>query len=254
MKRQLVIGCVISIALVAAMWLLAPEHSPASPGPLAAGHKDLACSDCHSPFTSFASDSKCLLCHETQKMTPQAVFDDVRCVDCHSEHLGHATKLTHVGNDKCQRCHDWKTVHDQTPVKMAWKRDSPPRDCDSCHGSHTEHKLHVEPKIADVRKHLADAHRRASPWFHKDTCIKCHHDKATVSSVSAASIPGFFDPHVTHVSRLNIRCTWCHSDVDITQSTSAYFRRTSDPERCIRCHGTEYYAAEMAHNMPEAGR
>jgi hypothetical protein len=100
------------------------------------------------------------------------------------------------------------------------------------------------PRIADVRKHLSAAHRRGDPLFHKDTCEHCHMDKRLATDANAASIPGVFDPHVTHVGRLDMRCTWCHHDVDIRQHSGTRIRRNVATERCVQCHEGEYYVAQ----------
>jgi hypothetical protein len=234
----------MSVVLVLAMAFVSPEKSVFSRGELDADHSDLACDACHDAFSSFANDDKCVECHEEQELTPAAKFSASRCVGCHKEHVGAGADQTAVGDSTCQRCHDPGTVHERAPVVLAEKLDSPPTNCLECHGNHEEHKLNLEPAIADVRRHLVAAHVRGSPLFHKDTCAKCHQDQGLANGASAASIPGFFDPHVTHVAQLNIGCTWCHDSVDITQHSGAAFRRNANTERCVQCHEGEYYAEE----------
>jgi hypothetical protein len=250
MKRRIGIGVALTAVLLAALLLLAPERSVFSAGPLAAAHGDLACAGCHDAFTSFADDAKCLGCHEDQRMTPPAAFVRARCVSCHAEHRGRDVDLTDVAAARCAACHDPATAHAHAPVQLAEKLAAPPRDCRRCHGNHAEHRLHPEPTLAQVRAHLAAAHRQGHPLYHKDACEKCHRDKGNASAAAAASIPGFFDPHVTHVTTLAIRCTYCHEDVDIADHSGTRFRRTVATARCVQCHEGEYYATLAPGDQP----
>lgn len=244
MKKQLLIGLGIAAVLVVALRLLSVEGSVMSIGAVSANHADLECGECHDAFTSFSDDTKCVGCHEDSQMTPVARFETKRCVGCHVEHGGEDVELTEVGAQNCRACHDIETVHVRAPVTRAWKLEKEPRNCLTCHGNHDEHRLNDEPSLADARRHLVAAHRRGSPMYHKDTCEKCHMDKNHASGRTAASKPGFFDPHVTHVERLQIRCVWCHQDVDITTGSGKTLRRSSNVERCVQCHAGEYYAAK----------
>ena len=176
-------------------------------------------------------------------MTPVAAFAGTRCVSCHPDHQGRDTDLRVVSSDHCTSCHDRKEMHRRSPVMLAEKLNEQPEQCDKCHGNHEEHRLNSPPSLMEARKHLVAAHRRGSRWFHKDSCEKCHRDKRHASGRNAASKRGFFDPHVTHVERMNIRCTWCHRDVDIVDSSGVTLRRNTDVERCVQCHADDYYAS-----------
>lgn len=241
-KVHIVMGLVLTVALLALL-KLGPQKSIVSTGTLSKGHADLGCNDCHTPFRSFSTNASCTNsdCHPDQVMTPKERFGSVSCVSCHKEHLGASADLKKVGNDKCRRCHDPTVTHLRAPVQLAEKIKHVPRDCTGCHGNHSEHKLHPIPSIAEARKHLVAAHTKGNPLYHKDTCDKCHQDKGQATAAQASSKPGFFNPHVTHVRQLGIRCTWCHGTIDIRQKSGTSFRRTVMTERCVQCHEGEYY-------------
>ena len=245
MKKRYLLGLLVAAVLLV-IAKLGPEAAITSPGHLDADHADIPCLGCHTAFESFDDNDKCVECHQENVLTPLGRFAESRCTDCHGEHMGADAELTEVSVRECARCHDRATVHDRAPVVLAEKLERPPGDCLECHTNHDEHRLHTEPTLAAVRKNLVGAHRRANPLFHKETCEKCHQDMRTASSSTAASVEGFFDPHVTHVGRLEIRCTWCHTDVDIRQSSGTSARKLADVERCAQCHAGEYFPATAA--------
>lgn len=78
-------------------------------GLMSHGHRSFGtkCVSCHqSPFEVVA-DKACLTCHETSRHIPEKtlndrVFNKMRCVDCHSDHRGVATR--HL-NAQCASCH-----------------------------------------------------------------------------------------------------------------------------------------------------
>jgi len=243
MRKYYVIGVALSLAVVAVLYL-GPESSPFSPGRLAEKHADIECSGCHSATTSFDSDDKCLACHEDNGLTPAQLFAETRCVFCHKEHRGPEFDLAPVTQRTCVSCHPVDTAHARAPVQLAEKLNAPPTKCLTCHGNHDEHRLFVEPPLAELRKHLFAAHQKGSAMYHKDACEKCHQDVGHPTELSAAKVPGFFDPHVTHVGRLEIRCTWCHESVDLRQHSGSRLRRLVTTERCVQCHAGEYYPKE----------
>jgi len=233
MKAQLLIGVGISVLLIVFLEFGSAEKSVFSKGPLAKGHDDISCGSCHSAFSSFRSNKVCVDCHEEQKMTPVSQFKGVSCIGCHKEHNGR-NGLKKVSNKTCMGCHNVATVHLKAPIMLAAKLKSPPRNCQTCHKNHVNHRLHIEPSLETVRAHLVEAHLEDTPYFHKDTCVKCHQDKT--NTVLAAAKPGYFDPHATHVQRYNMRCTWCHESVDILQKSGTRLRRNVNTKRCVECH------------------
>ncbi len=240
MRKHFYLGVGLSVVVVAVLYL-APERSALSPGVLAKGHGDLECGECHSAGASFNDDDKCVHCHERSELTPRETFGDTRCVFCHSEHNGRDFALEKVPAKRCISCHPVDTVHKRAPVELAEKLKRPPTDCLECHGNHDEHRLFAEPPLVELRKHLVAAHQEGSPLYHKDACEKCHQDIGHPTEMSAAKIRGFFEPHVTHVGRLGIRCTWCHGSVDLRQHSGSRIRRLVTTERCVQCHEGEYY-------------
>lgn len=253
-KRLLFLGLLLTIILVAVNAYLTPSPSKSNDyvqgmffqnGALDKDHAKLSCDRCHTPLNSFEVNRSCVDgCHEAEQLSPVETFKEVKCVLCHGEHKGADADWKKVSETICQTCHNAKTVHTKTPVKLAKlaeKKNVSIQSCPSCHLTHEAHKKNKLQDISMLRKHLVATHRKGSPLFHKDSCTTCHQDIGTRTN-GTASIPGFVDPHATHVGRLNIRCTWCHDTVDIPLNSGATMRRTTNPERCTECHAGEYYA------------
>ena len=104
MRRLLGIGIAVTVVLVA-ITRLGPERSVLSAGPLSPPHAGRACRDCHTPFRSFADDTKCLRCHLALQPMPVGGFAKHRCIVCHGEHDGERSETWARALRACESCH-----------------------------------------------------------------------------------------------------------------------------------------------------
>jgi hypothetical protein len=224
-KRPPVYLVVIALNLVAlvALAFIYP-HLMVSPGPLVAGHAELAtdCFACHAPWRG-AAPSLCIDCHaaadiglRTTKGVPILTKGTVKasfhqdlieqdCMACHSDHQG--PKLTLRG----------RKSFSHTLLKVEARNR-----CSSCHAAPKD-KLHPGLKVECGECHKTEAWKPATfdhnKYFvldrdHDATCVTCH----------------------TGNDYSRYTCYGCHEHTPQNVREEHLEEGIRDFENCVECH------------------
>ena len=164
-----------------------------SNGPLASSHATLDddCTACHAPLDAVTSE-KCSVCHEKlgDKLgvyTYDAHYlyrsndfnrlvsspEETSCAACHPEHGGREATLTHVADQRCRTCHEWKSFNDGHPQFAAHVSSQDTASQDTA--------TQGEAGIADDAgitfphvQHVREIRRREGVEDVERTCLYCH--------------------------------------------------------------------------------
>ncbi len=199
-SRSALLGTMV---LAGALFLFSPRLA-LSPGPLTAGHVDLAdrCLACHTLLRG-APAGKCVDCHALDSIgvagraaaqaTPRpalagmhAGFRGVDCVDCHTDHQGDGAATVAFSHDalspalraRCGSCHAGERPADQLHRQVG-------DDCATCHvtrawspASFAHDRYFVLDRDHDVACRTCHA---ATSGYAAYTCYGCHeHTEARI--------------------------------------------------------------------------
>jgi Cytochrome c3 len=195
-------GGVLAVALLVAH--AAGQRRVLSPGPLANPHAplDRRCEDCHLPGHGVAEE-RCLRCHEplgSGRLAFRAHVDlatgppaqpagpaELRCVDCHLEHLGRDRRLAVTERSQCASCHFGSLAsHPEFAVVRTRAAEEP--------GLRFSHALHVREvgraKGASGTAACLVCHeprlegRDLAPIVFDRHCASCHAATGTLGAVT----------------------------------------------------------------------
>ncbi len=264
------------------LWSVLGGVAWAAPRPLSQPHAHLddsdRCNSCHVAFGGVPAE-RCLGCHRDidQRLQAQRGFHgkaalNLRCNDCHREHLGRQHELTpldratfdhdqtgwplqggHRGVE-CRRCH--------TAKRPGTGRDSylnPEKTCRGCHGEY-----HGTP-AGKVRLNECDACHTTFEWTKRQDpmrfdheretrfprtgkhlkveCEKCHLDKKSFGPIQVAGcVTCHRDPHPPGAFGARI-CEECHVTRDFKDvalfdhgSTGWPLKGKHREQKCADCH------------------
>jgi len=224
----------------------------------ASAHSSLACSSCHSDFSSgkhptreyktkaqyqIRSSLVCRQCHTDEQIKKRAVHRGLLqeekagkppvCANCHGSHsvtpLSGKSSFTNE-EQYCSKCHDRsKTMHFKNNETLSLKIDvlllktsvHGKLSCSDCHFGFSSEE-HPQRNFRTRRDFtLASA----------ESCRRCHFDKYTKTLESI---------HYTVLSQGKLNapvCTDCHGSHEIYRVGKV---RTESARRCQRCHEKEY--------------
>ena len=234
-------------------------HLMVGPGPVVAGHAELAtdCFACHTPLRGATAD-RCIACHalpdiglrttrgaaivnaKPVKVSFHQELNDQNCMACHSDHAG--PKLTQQS---------------RKPFSHAFLRPATRDRCDTCHAA-PKNDLHQALSVGCAKCHKTEAwkpasfdhtaltqaelgrcetcHKAPADSLHKQmtgNCAQCHKPQAW--KPATFDHDKFFPLDKDH----NPSCATCHTGDDYSQYT------------CYGCH--EHTPANMQAKHREEG-
>ena len=230
--------------------------------PLAGGHAAIErqCESCHAPFVG-SVNVRCIACHaETVAKRDHAQLGR-QCGACHREHQGRAYALVSTSEGSCLGCHRGVLGEGKHPPAAQGQ-------CLYCHSHHADrvfarqavtdlvfpHRPHVEA-AGLVQAPCETCHALAPEGVFRSlpkepTCAGCHFDyvhdtKKNVRSaecrlchdpdsrVMIARAPGHSSLRFAHGDHLNLPCSECHRDVELSTATAVPLPAV---DTCTRCH------------------
>lgn len=189
-RRRIGIGAGLALGALALAWLGCPANAQLhAPGPMNAGHAELACADCHREAPGSVrqqlqnaahvwlggdgapvdvgyravDNAACVACHDRPDDTHpsfrfleprfavvRAELAPERCVACHREHAGSRVTLGDPGF--CRQCHDPIEV-ERDPLDVPHRTlvaDGRWDSCLGCHDYHGNHAMTAPRRLADA--------------------------------------------------------------------------------------------------------
>lgn len=234
------------------LWLAPIAHAQdaggfISPGPLAAGHQEIAgltqCFECHS-LGAGVSDAKCLDCHDEIRVQVDAAhgFHSDKgkdCASCHPDHRGEAFDIVHFDEEEfdhaetgfslegehsridCLDCHEEDSFLGLERACLSCHELDDPHNhlearpaiarCETCHGAVDWDALPLDPLVFD-HGDPSQADYPLEGQHLEAECGGCHEDWVFVPVAAE-------------------RCEDCHEEVHGEQFAG---------QRCEDCHSTEH--------------
>jgi hypothetical protein len=185
--------------------------------PLAGGHGDVACADCHKDGKYDQAQPECVTCHAEPKQHANLFGTD--CVSCHTPTAW--KPATFAG-----QAFDHASTHFSL-VRHAANRQGQPMECANCHAPNMQPILNQD---FDTQICIT-CHQKDEPEFMRDhlatfgkSCITCHDG---VDRLHAFDHANFFPLVGRHnPAKAAITCDKCHANQQ--------YRAT--PTDCVSCH------------------
>lgn len=240
------------------------------PGPLSAGHHQLAqsCDSCHTDAFGGGEvlQESCIECHGDDRRKPfdshpiakfrdprnaarLAKIDATNCVSCHTEHRPEITAVNGVTQPKdvCFHCHEDIAEERPSHDGMAFV------DCTTsgCHNYHDNRALYTDFLI----KHMDQADQLELQTIEVldfisviDQVVEYPIDKYPVQALEKAAMDAPSDVtvddqlvedwHDTRHAKVGVNCSGCHQPVD-AEGVIAEWQDKPGLEGCQSCHATE---------------
>lgn len=198
-----------------------------NPGLLAAGHRYFAndCEKCHALPWMHVRDHECTACHEgtgthiEKPSLQKAVFNDMRCAQCHRDHRGLAS-MSDIDPVMCVDCH---------AAIRSRHLDSALPDIRDFANDHPAFRLTVRSGPLPDQVTRIEPDQKGGAVQH--TGLKFNHEKHLDERgiVSPNAPPG-------HGGRVVLECASCH----VADGSGVGFKPVTMEKNCADCHRLEF--------------